>query len=184
MTILRMCVSTLMVLVLLTGCISVETPLSDEAYKVQALCNAAKMPRADIAKQLIEKGANIDMAIATLEQEVAQFENQSTWDLPDGQRREYAMIAAKSRSGVKLLERLQKEISPQVQLLQIVPPPSTNTPTDPEVGKKQTTINPTDATQRLLDAKKLLDANVITEEEFEAIKAKELPVALQNPEKL
>jgi ankyrin repeat protein len=139
--------------------------------------------QADIAKLLIEKGANIDMAIAGLEQKVAQCASQAADPAytPD-QRTSLIKSAATVKSGIRLLERLQRERFPEVQLLQMVPNPSISAQPDPALGGEKRPAGQSDATQRLLDAKKLLDANVITKEEFEAIKAKELPAVLQNPE--
>jgi len=61
----------------------------------------------------------------------------------------------------------------------MVPNPSISAQPDSALGGEKRPTGQSDATQKLLDAKKLLDANIITQEEFEAIKTKLLPAPLE-----
>jgi hypothetical protein len=152
--------------------VSGKTPLSE----------AARMVYIPTAKLLIEKGADIDIAVAGLEQSTASLAPHLSADIDVDTRGTLLKLIASHNSGIRLLERLRGESSPQVQQIQMVPNPSISAQPDPASGGEKRPTGQSDATQRLLDAKKLLDANIITQEEFEAIKAKELPAVLQNPE--
>jgi hypothetical protein len=140
------------------------------------LGGAARFGHTDTAKLLIEKGASIDMAIAALEQSAGTCDS---WAIQQPDVTTFRSAAAQCRSGIRLLERLQSEYFPQVQHIQIVPPAPINVQPVPVPAVEKTPTEQTDATQKLLDAKKLLDANIITKEEFEAIKTKLLPSVLQ-----
>ena len=145
-----------------------------------ALGFAAQYGNTDIARILIENGADIDKAIVGLEQRAA---TQETWAIQYSSDHDphWLQAVARIKGAIKILEKLQKEYFPQVQSIQIVPPPVSAQPA-PVIGGEKNTPEYNDATQKLLEAKKLLDANIISKEEFEAIKAELLPLVLKNAE--
>lgn len=59
-------------------------------------------------------------------------------------------------------------------------PETINAQLQPIAGTEKKLPEESDATRKLLEAKKLLDAGIITNEEFDAIKAKTLPSVLQD----